>query len=51
MGAQLDLRDGYVHAKAPKGGLRGGIVDFDFASVGATENALLAAVLAKGTTV
>lgn len=51
MGAELDLCDGYVHAKAPKGGLRGGIVDFAFASVGATENALLAAVLAKGTTV
>ncbi|MGH1415803.1 MAG: UDP-N-acetylglucosamine 1-carboxyvinyltransferase [Pelagimonas sp.] len=51
MGAELDLRDGYVHAKAPKGGLRGGTVDFAFASVGATENALLAAVLAKGTTV
>jgi UDP-N-acetylglucosamine 1-carboxyvinyltransferase len=50
MGAQLDLRDGYVHAKAP-GGLKGGIVDFPFASVGATENALMAATLAKGTTV
>jgi UDP-N-acetylglucosamine 1-carboxyvinyltransferase len=50
MGAELELRDGYVHAKAPKG-LRGGIVDFDFASVGATENALMAATLAKGTTV
>ncbi|MBV7396636.1 UDP-N-acetylglucosamine 1-carboxyvinyltransferase [Mameliella sediminis] len=51
MGAEMDLRDGYVHAKAPAGGLRGGIVDFPFVSVGATENALLAAVLAKGTTV
>ncbi len=51
MGAELDLRDGYVHAKAPTAGLRGGVVDFAFASVGATENALLAAVLAKGTTV
>ena len=50
MGAELDLRDGYVHAKAPKG-LKGGTVDFDFASVGATENALMAATLAKGTTV
>jgi UDP-N-acetylglucosamine 1-carboxyvinyltransferase len=39
-----------VHAKAPKG-LRGGHVDFEFASVGATENALMAATLAKGTTV
>ncbi|MGR1580046.1 UDP-N-acetylglucosamine 1-carboxyvinyltransferase [Thalassobius sp. S69A] len=51
MGAELDLRDGYVHAKAPAGGLRGGVVDFPFASVGATENALMAATLAKGTTV
>jgi UDP-N-acetylglucosamine 1-carboxyvinyltransferase len=51
MGAELDLRDGYVHAKAPSGGLRGGVVDFPFVSVGATENALMAATLAKGTTV
>ncbi|MFP7673761.1 UDP-N-acetylglucosamine 1-carboxyvinyltransferase [Marivita sp. S0852] len=51
MGAELDLRDGYVHAKAPAGGLRGGLVDFPFVSVGATENALMAATLAKGTTV
>ncbi|WP_299784902.1 UDP-N-acetylglucosamine 1-carboxyvinyltransferase [uncultured Marivita sp.] len=51
MGAELDLRDGYVHAKAPSGGLKGGIVDFPFVSVGATENALMAATLAKGTTV
>lgn len=50
MGAELDLKDGYVHAKAP-GGLKGGKVDFEFASVGATENALMAATLAKGTTV
>lgn len=50
MGADLELREGYVHAKAP-GGLKGGIVDFAFPSVGATENALMAATLAKGTTV
>jgi UDP-N-acetylglucosamine 1-carboxyvinyltransferase len=50
MGAELDLRDGYVHAKAP-GGLRGGVFDFPIVSVGATENALMAATLAKGTTV
>ena len=50
MGAELELKDGYVHARAPKG-LRGGTIDFDFASVGATENALMAATLAKGTTV
>jgi len=45
MGAELDLRDGYVHARAP-GGLKGGVVDFPFVSVGATENALMAATLA-----
>ena len=51
MGAELDLRDGYVHAKAPAGGLRGAVVDFPIVSVGATENALMAATLARGTTV
>ena len=51
MGAELDLRDGYVHAKAPGGRLKGAVINFAFASVGATENALLAATLAKGTTV
>ncbi|PTX49964.1 UDP-N-acetylglucosamine 1-carboxyvinyltransferase [Gemmobacter caeni] len=51
MGAELDLRDGYVHARAPGGRLRGAVVEFPFVSVGATENALLAASLAKGTTV
>lgn len=50
MGAELDLRDGYVHAKA-LGGLKGGRVDFPLVSVGATENAVMAATLAKGTTV
>jgi UDP-N-acetylglucosamine 1-carboxyvinyltransferase len=50
MGAELDLRDGYVHAKAPGGRLRGAVIDFPSVSVGATENALMAATLAKGTT-
>lgn len=50
LGAELDLRDGYVHARAP-GGLRGGVIEFPFVSVGATENALMAATLARGTTV
>jgi len=49
LGAELELRDGYVHAKAP-GGLRGGVIDFPLVSVGATENALMAATLARGTT-
>ena len=50
LGAELELRDGYVHARAP-GGLRGGTVAFPGVSVGATENALMAATLARGTTV
>ncbi len=50
MGATLELRDGYVHADA-NGGLKGAVVEFPFVSVGATENALMAATLAKGTTV
>ena len=51
LGAEMELKDGYVHAKASGGRLTGGKIDFPFVSVGATENALLAAVLAKGTTV
>jgi len=50
LGAELDLRDGYVHAKAP-GGLKGARFEFPVVSVGATENALMAASLARGTTV
>ncbi len=50
MGAELDLRDGYVHASVP-GGLKGAVIEFPMVSVGATENALMAATLAKGTTV
>lgn len=50
MGAELELRDGYVHAEA-KSGLRGATFEFPLVSVGATENALMAATLAKGTTV
>jgi UDP-N-acetylglucosamine 1-carboxyvinyltransferase len=50
MGADLDLRDGYVHARTPGGRLKGAVIDFPMVSVGATENALLAATLAKGTT-
>ena len=49
LGADLELRDGYVHATA-RGGLKGAVVEFPFVSVGATENALMAATLAKGTT-
>jgi UDP-N-acetylglucosamine 1-carboxyvinyltransferase len=50
LGATLDLRDGYVHATAPSG-LKGAVFEFPFVSVGATENLLMAATLARGTTV
>ncbi len=54
MGAVLDLRDGYVHASVPRslngGRLRGVSFRFPVVSVGATENLLMAATLAKGTT-
>ncbi|MBR9653071.1 UDP-N-acetylglucosamine 1-carboxyvinyltransferase [Thalassovita aquimarina] len=50
MGAEIELKDGYLHAKAP-GGLKGAVHELRFASVGATENVVMAATLAKGTTV
>ena len=50
MGASIDMHEGYVYAQAPRG-LKGAEIEFPFVSVGATEHAMLAAVLAKGTTV
>ena len=50
LGAEIEIAAGYVKAIAPKGGLTGGTISFPIVSVGATENALMAAVLAKGTT-
>jgi len=50
LGANIELKDGYVHATAPNG-LKGAEIPLRFASVGATENAMMAACLAKGTTV
>ena len=47
LGAVVELADGYIQARAP-GGLSGGRVVFPMVSVGATENALMAAALAKG---
>ena len=49
-GADIKLEEGYVIANA-KGGLKGAEITFPFISVGATEHALLTAVLAKGETV
>ena len=50
MGAEIELAAGYVKATAPKGRLTGGDFSFPVVSVGATENAVMAAVLAKGRT-
>ena len=49
LGAEIELSSGYVKASAPKGGLSGGTFSFPVVSVGATENAIMAAALAKGT--
>lgn len=48
MGAEIELAAGYVKAVAPGGRLPGGRVTFPIVSVGATENALMAAVTAHG---
>lgn len=50
MGAEFELNHGVLEARAPNG-LHGTEVFLEFPSVGATENLLLAAVLARGTTV
>ncbi len=49
LGAEIDLEDGYIVAKAKK--LHGARINFDVPSVGATGNVLMAAVLAKGNTI
>ena len=49
LGAIVELADGYVQARTPNG-LKGNKIIFPFVSVGATENAMMAACLATGTT-
>jgi UDP-N-acetylglucosamine 1-carboxyvinyltransferase len=51
LGAEVTLDQGYITATAPPGGLRGAHIAFDVSSVGATGNVLMAACLARGTTV
>jgi UDP-N-acetylglucosamine 1-carboxyvinyltransferase len=50
LGADVELRDGYIEARAPNG-LKGAEIAFPSVSVGATENVLMAATLAAGETV
>ena len=49
LGAEVELEDGYVKARAPQG-LRGCRIAFDVSTVGGTENLLMAATLARGAT-
>lgn len=49
LGVHVEIGHGYIHATAPDG-LKGAAVTLDFPSVGATENLLMASVLARGTT-
>ncbi|MDW2169815.1 UDP-N-acetylglucosamine 1-carboxyvinyltransferase [Vibrio sp. 1567] len=50
LGARVWEEDGYLCAKAPNGGLVGGDIHLSMRSTGATENAVIAATLAKGVT-
>jgi UDP-N-acetylglucosamine 1-carboxyvinyltransferase len=50
LGAKIKIKNGYIHASA-KNGLKGNVIKFPAISVGATENAILAAVSAKGKTI
>jgi len=51
LGAEIEIDEGYVVARAPKGGLIGGTVTLPKVSVGATHTIMMAATLARGTTV
>ena len=51
MGAEVDVKGGYIHATTPKGRVSGTQIYLDIVSVGATMNVMLAAVLADGMTI
>ncbi|MEM7071370.1 MAG: UDP-N-acetylglucosamine 1-carboxyvinyltransferase, partial [Pseudomonadota bacterium] len=51
LGADTQMENGYLVARAPKNGLVGGRITFSSVSVGASENAIMAACLARGETV
>lgn len=51
MGCEIDLSEGYVIARAPKGGLRGATIRSALVSVGATHTLMMAATLANGVTI
>ena len=51
LGAELEVKEGYIYAKLPKGNFIGAEFELPLPSVGATENLIMAGVLANGTTV
>jgi len=51
MGADINVENGYIRATAPGGRLKGATIFFDVVTVTGTENLLMAATLAEGTTV
>lgn len=51
LGAKIEVTAGYVEAAVPSGRLIGAEINFEKVSVGATENAMMAATLASGTTI
>jgi UDP-N-acetylglucosamine 1-carboxyvinyltransferase len=51
MGAKLEIKDGYIKASVPNKKLVGADITFPKVSVGATENIIMAACLAKGKTI
>jgi UDP-N-acetylglucosamine 1-carboxyvinyltransferase len=50
LGAEVSMESGYIHARVKEGGLRGGRVVLTSPSIGATETALMASILARGET-
>ena len=50
LGAEIELDHGFIKASAPRG-LRAAEINFEYPSVGATENVMMAAVLADGVTI
>jgi UDP-N-acetylglucosamine 1-carboxyvinyltransferase len=51
MGADITVKNGYIHARCKRGRLQGKALMFDTVTVTGTENILMAAVLAEGTTI
>lgn len=51
MGAEINVKNGYIHARCKRGRLQGKTITFDMITVTGTENIMMAAALAEGTTI